>query len=160
MRDDGQHSACVEAWLARSAKGLPAESLLRLLDAALGVLWARTRTTLGEVTLTAISERVLYNAAERFPSFAALKVDPERGILCQKLGEGIGSVRAAELQEGARFVLTEFLTVIGSLTAQILTPELHAALLRVVPSKALLAKKGAKQPRGHSTKSEGTEPDP
>jgi hypothetical protein len=36
-----------------------------------------------------------------------------------------------ELRRGIRFVLTEFLTVLGNLTAEILTPELHAALSNV-----------------------------
>ena len=38
----------VDAWLERSAKDLPREDLLQIFDAALGALWTRTISTLGE----------------------------------------------------------------------------------------------------------------
>jgi hypothetical protein len=127
--DGGEHAACVDAWLARSAKdGAPPDVLLRLFEAALGALWARTTTTLGEVTLTAIAERVLCNASETFPMFSSLKVEPTGGLPFRDLRRRIGPAQDAELLAGIRFVLVEFLTVLGNLTAEILTPELHAEL--------------------------------
>ena len=131
MRDDGQHAAWVDAWLTRSAKNPSPQVLLQLLEAALGALWGRTRITLGEVTLTAIAERVLFNASEKFPLFSSLKVAPGDGIACGELRERIGSVHDFELREGIRFVLVEFLTVVGNLTAEILTPELRSELSNV-----------------------------
>ncbi|GAC1344529.1 MAG: hypothetical protein NVS2B9_04670 [Myxococcales bacterium] len=102
-----------------------------MFEAGLRAVWDPTQTTLGEVTLNAIADRVLHNAAERFPSFSALQVEPSGGIQFRALREGIGSIQAAELRAGVRFVLVEFLTVLGSLTAEILTAELHAALSKV-----------------------------
>ena len=131
MRDAGQHAAWVDAWLTRSAKNPSPEVLLQLLEAALGALWGRTKTTLGEVTLTAIAERVLYNACEKFPLFCSLKVEPADGIACRELRENLSSVHDSELRDGIRFVLVEFLTVLGSLTAEILTPELRSELSNV-----------------------------
>jgi hypothetical protein len=141
--DEGQHAACVDTWLKRSGKDLSPEALLRLFEAALGALWARTATTLGEVTLTAIAERVLYNASETFPLFSSLKVEPTGGIPFRELRERIRSVHGSELMEGIRFVLVEFLTVLGSLTAEILTPELHSELSNVALSGAVRVEKGA-----------------
>lgn len=135
MIDEG-HAACVDAWLKRSAKDLPPEDLVRLFEAALGALWARTKTTLGEVTLTAISERVLHNASEKFPLFSSLKVEPTGGIPFHKLREQAISVHDSRLMEGVRFVLVEFLTVLGRLTAEILTPELHSELAKIALPKA------------------------
>lgn len=40
-------------------------------------------------------------------------------------------VQESTLIAGTRFVLVEFLTVLGNLTADILTPELHEELARV-----------------------------
>jgi hypothetical protein len=125
------HVARVDAWLKRSAKDLSPEVLLQLFETALGALWARTRTTLGEVTLTAIAERVLYNASEKFPLFSSLEVEPAGGIQFRELRARISSVRVSELKEAVRFVLVEFLTVLGNLTAEILTPELHSELSNV-----------------------------
>ena len=131
MPDPSQHSAQVDTWLERSAKKLPAGALLGLFERAFAALWARTATTLGEVTLTAIADRVLYNAAEQFPLFAAVTVDASGGIQCRELRARIGAVRPAELKDATRFVLVEFLTVLGNLTAGILTRELHAELASI-----------------------------
>jgi hypothetical protein len=143
VRDQGQHATCVDAWLKGSGKDLSQEVLLRLFEAALSALWARTATTLGEVTLTAIAERVLYNASETFPLFSNLKVEPPGGIAFRELRERISSVHDSELMEGIRFVLVEFLTVLGSLTAEILTPELHSELSNVALPGAIRVEKGA-----------------
>jgi hypothetical protein len=126
------HAALVDAWLKRSAKDLSSEDFLRLFEAALAALWTRTTTTLGEVTLTAIAERVLYNASKKFPLFSSLKVEPTGGI---RFRERSNPVHDSELVAGIRFVLVEFLTVLGNLTAEILTSELHSELSNVVLPK-------------------------
>jgi hypothetical protein len=122
----------VDAWLERSAKGLSPEGLLRLFEAALGALWIRTKITLGEVTLSAIAERVLYASSEKFSLLWSLKVEPADGFQFRELSEQIGSVQPSELREPLRSVLVELLTVLGNLTAEILTHELHAEIRNVV----------------------------
>jgi len=128
--DDGQHAACVEAWLERAAGGLSTPALRRLLETALGALWARTEKTLGEVTLAAIAGRVLYTGTERFSFLASFKVGSTRGIAWVG-GEGLAPPLESQMREGVRFLLVEFLSVLGHLTAEILTPELHAELMGV-----------------------------
>lgn len=128
MSSDADHAGCVEAWLERVAKGQPPARLAQLFEAALGVLWARTETTLGVVTLTAIAARVLYTAAQRLPHFSGLEVEPGGGIQLRALYDRVDALTDAQLREGMHLVLVEFLTVLGNLTADILTPELHSAL--------------------------------
>jgi len=139
--DHGQHALCVDTWLERSAAGLAPDALLRLLEAALDAVWIRTKTTLGEVTLTAIAERVLHNASEQFSLLWSLKIEPTTGIQCRELSDRIGSVEPAELREAIRFVLVELLTVLGNLTAEILTPALHAEISKVTLSDAIRVEK-------------------
>jgi hypothetical protein len=155
MLDEGQHEAFVDAWLKRHLKDRSAEVLLQLFEAALGALWAGTKTTLGEVTLTAIAERVLYNAAEKFPLISSLKVEPAGGIQIHELRQNLASLDSARLQEGLRFVLVEFLTVLGNLTAEILTPELHAGLAGVVLPKAVQGQRGTQRIPIESKAAEG-----
>jgi hypothetical protein len=131
---DNDHGACVQAWLER-AKGLPLEQLLRAFEQGFGVMWGRAHQTLGNVTLSAIVDRVLYVAAEKYPMLAALELT-ESGIHCQGLHQRAGTLDRGELVEGVRFVMVEFLTVLGNLTAEILTPALHAALSGVSPEAA------------------------
>jgi len=125
------HADFVDAWLEQAeAKSLPREALVDLFEAALHALWARTRTTLGEVTLTAIADRVLHNAAERLPAFASLRVEPSGKVEAGELRATVASLHHLKLLEGMRSVLIEFLTVLGNLTAELLTQELHAELIR------------------------------
>ena len=157
MLDRGQHAAHVDAWLDCAARDLSPRNLLRLFEAALGALWTRTKTTLGEVTLTAIAERVVHNAGERFPFLSSLKVDPNGGVQLRDLHERLGTLRASQLMEGMRFVVVEFLTVLGNLTAEILTPDLHAELSRIVPPESKEVDRGASSNTPAPHESEGTE---
>jgi hypothetical protein len=142
MIDEHDHAAFVNAWVEHSTKGLSPELRLEVFEASLSALLDCARMTLGDVTLVAIMERVLYNATERFPFFSALKVEPNRGVDGQDLREQVTSLNASELMDGIRFVLVEFLTVIGNLTAEILTPELRVELSKVAVGKARLHEKG------------------
>ena len=119
----------MDAWLERSAaKTLTRDELVDLFDAMLCALWARTSTTLGEVTLFAIADRVLHNAAQRHPAFASLRVEPNGRIYTRELRHTEAWVHHLKLLEGMRDLLVELLTVLGNLTAGLLTPELHAEL--------------------------------
>lgn len=143
------HDACVEAWLARS-DGLGTAQRCQFFEQALSVLWHRAHRTLADVTLMAIVERVLYNAAERVPLFGVLRVETN-GFLCDGLRERSRTADPALLAEGMRFVLTEYLTVLGSLTADVLTPALHAELANMT----LSAGDGKQQNDGKSARAEG-----
>ena len=125
MSDGETHADRVDAWLKAANRG-PTE-LLEAFERALNALWGRTVLSLGEITLTAILERVLYTASERYPVLALLELGSD-GIDLTKLRAK--EIRADDqLDEAVRFVLIEFLTVLGNLTAEILTPALHAELL-------------------------------
>ena len=131
MGNEVDHARCVDAWLSRCSLDIPAARLVDLFEAALAAIWDRTKTTLGDVTLTAIAERVLHTAVEKFPMFAALEVEPNGGFAFLALRDQATSLDRVLLREGIRFVLIDFLTVLGNLTAEILTPELHAELSKV-----------------------------
>jgi hypothetical protein len=126
--DEADHAGYVDAWLDVAAKTPAPAQLITLFEQALGALWRRTEVTLGEVTLTAIVDRVLYTASEQYPFLSTLTVD-RAGISF----DGLRSQGAHDtnLREALRLVLVEFLTVLGHLTDEILTPVLHAELSRV-----------------------------
>jgi hypothetical protein len=124
MSEENQHLECVEAWIARRTDEA-ANACVDAFQAALTRLWRRACLTLGEVTLGAIVDRVLINTAQRFPAFAVMRLGPD-GVHCGELREA--RIERAVLIDGMRFALLELLTVIGNLTAEILTPALHAEL--------------------------------
>lgn len=136
------HRACVDAMAERIGDQLPPGQQLNVFEAAFNAVWRRAQLTLGEVTLTAIVNRVLYIASERYPVLAALRVGAD-GIDCSELNQRLARVERPPLAAGLHFVLVELLTVIGNLTAEILTPALHEALTTVSGADACLEPDGA-----------------
>jgi hypothetical protein len=120
----------------RAAKEAPPERLLDAFERAFGAMWRRARVTLGDVTLMAILDRVLYNAAGRFPQLSTLEVDAS-GLRSDKFREHAGSLHGDQLADGIRFILVEFLTVLGNLTAEVLTPALHSELAKIAAGAAV-----------------------
>ena len=135
MPDESDHRAQVDAWMDRADKHAPPERLLDAFEGGFGAIWRRARVTLGDVTLMAILDRVLYTASERFPLLSPLEVDAT-GLRSDKLRERAGSLRRDQLAEAVHFILVEFLTVLGKLTAEVLSPALHSELARVAPGSA------------------------
>jgi predicted alpha/beta hydrolase family esterase len=128
--DEANHAAYVEAWLTEAARGLPPALLISLFERATSALWQRTHVTLGEVTLAAIIDRVLYTASENYPFLSTLKVD-ETGIRFDQFRQEEAVRHDGHLTAAVLFVLAEFLTVLGHLTDEILTPALHTELSKV-----------------------------
>lgn len=129
MIDGNDHSEHVEAWLRTAPRGRAIEPLLVSFELALSAIIRRAQQTLGELTVTAILDRVVYLAAEKFPLASAMKVE-STGVSCRALLE-LGDARERhDVVEPIRFILIAFLTLLGNLTAEVLTPALHAELVR------------------------------
>lgn len=143
--DETNHAEYVDAWWCRATEGLPPARVIVLFERAVRALWDRSHVTLGVVTLAAIVDRVLYVASENYPALAALKVD-EGGIHFDAFREAASAEPLGDITEGAQFVLVEFLTVLGHLTDEILTPALHEELSKVVLEQPEHAGGNAKKP--------------
>lgn len=130
MTEPIDHDGFVAAWLERVAAGRSSRELIELLELALNALCATAQKILGEVTLTAIVDRVLHEAVEGHPFLADLIFDSS-SVSCKKVLEHANLPAEAETQRGLQFVLAEFLTVMGNLTAEILSPAFHGALSNI-----------------------------
>jgi hypothetical protein len=124
--EKSHHYAPVDAWMACAPKE-PPERLFEAFERSFGAMWRRAYRTLGDVTLIAVLDRVLYAAAERFPLFSSLEVNA-KGLESDKFWAIADGSSRDDLAGGIRFVLVEFLTVLGNLTGEVLTPALHAEL--------------------------------
>ena len=129
VHDEDGHSAKVDAWLSEARKAVHPDRLVDAFEQAFGAMWRRARLTLGDVTLPAILHRVTYTAAERFPALSRIEVNAT-GLQSGKLRERAAGLKPEQLEEGIRFILVEFLTVLGRLTAEVLSPALHAELAK------------------------------
>ena len=125
LSDD--HDGCVDTWLARHPPRGSPEDAVALVERALQALWRRCQRRLGEVTLMAIADRVLHEGRRRFPLLGDLVVG-RSGISLEGLRTRARAASMEEVQGACRFLLAEFLRVVGRLTAEVLTPALHAEL--------------------------------
>jgi hypothetical protein len=129
MADDSVHIKHVSEWM-KQASRVSSGELAQLFEQAMGALLHRAQLTLGDITLAAIVSRVLYNAAEKFPALGSLKLDSDRIDVSEFRAEA-SNLSDRELREAIQFVLVELLTVVGNLTAEILTPALHSELSNI-----------------------------
>lgn len=128
MTSDGTplHDPAVDAWLARLGDG-SAIRIATAFERAFGAMWNRAQRPLGDVTLAAIVERVVHGAAASAPLLSTLRVDMN-GLICEELFEQTRSASPAEVRTAARTFMIEFLSVLGELTADVLTSAMHDEL--------------------------------
>mgnify|MGYP000953545481 CR=1 FL=1 len=137
MTEPSEHQTFVEAWVSTVAKNATAEELVALFAEALEALWRRAHVTLGEVTLAAIVDRVVVDAGERHPIVTRVTIGATGPRLDDVLEEARG-LAPDELTAAFGQLISEFLTVLGNLTAEILTPALHDTLSRIRPAAGAL----------------------
>lgn len=138
MEEDDPNLICVASWIERTAPGLSGEEHVQLFEMSLAAMWTRSQRPLGDVTVAAIMDRVVCTAVERFPVIAGLRVEAS-GVSCLELRARAAETDDAQLLEAMRFVLVEYLTVLGNLTADIFTPALRAELSAVAIGTARAA---------------------
>jgi hypothetical protein len=135
MVDGSHHAERVDDWLRELPEDLSLDELMGRFESMFGTLWKRAHQTLGEVTLTAILDRVVFLASESHPLASELEIGPH-GLSCRKL---LGRSREFESEQARRVmrhVTTQFLSLLGNLTAEILTPALHAQLVSASEPRA------------------------
>lgn len=130
------HVARVSAWFKQAAKNAPAADVCALFESAWGGLWRRAESAVGEIVLESIGGVIHADGEAKYSFLAPLRLG-KADVSCKPLLESADALEKHELQEGLCFMLVEFLTVLGDLTDQILTPGLYAELARIAPgSKA------------------------
>jgi hypothetical protein len=127
MSEEHEHAACVDAWRARLGPDVGPVALLRAFERAFRAVWRRAQSTLGDVSLVAIGDRVLHDATEEHPLLRDVHLEVT-GVSCADLERRVDDVEIPELEAAVRRVLVDLLAVLGRLTAEVLTPPLHAAL--------------------------------
>ncbi len=113
-----------EGWPVRASP----QAALDLAEQAFHALWGRGHSTLGGVTLVAVSERVLQQAAKAHPHLTAVVVGPE-GVRFGALAPPAVELEPGRLEESLVFLVEQWLCVLGSLTGEVLSSALGAALL-------------------------------
>lgn len=131
LESESVHDHRVREWFRRGRPEASAD-VVRRFEEGFARVWRRAASTLGEITLSAITRRVLHDAMARRSDLSPLEVgpaglDPDSLAALRQRAEA-GELDPESLEETLRGVLVELLTVVGRLTAEILTPALHEAL--------------------------------
>lgn len=114
----------IDAWFEQAARGLPSEGLACLFGDTLKTLSKRASLTLNKNTLMAIFKRVFNRCAEKYPVLSGLKVESS-GIPIDQFSLQFNKVDTAELKEAFGFLITELITILSNLTADILPTSLE-----------------------------------
>ena len=140
------HYQRVDQWVENALRKLERDDFLFAFDHAFDCIWQVATLTLGEVTMQAVSERAVYVAMGRFPWLSPLEEDGG-GIYLSQVLRSIEDISDKELQQGLRFMLGELLTVLGNLSAEIITSKLHACLSDHPMNEPKLSNSARKQNR-------------
>jgi len=128
MREHSEHTAYVDTWVERLPDTLAPAQMVSAFEQGFAALWRRSESTLGDVTVSAIADRVLHDVSVEVPLLASLKVKEGIGVEFDALRRQVKPEDVEQLRAGMRATLIQFLTVMGHLTADILTPALHVEL--------------------------------
>jgi hypothetical protein len=129
LQSSDMHSKLVKIWEEKSAAELTQLQHLRLLELGILTLEQTASRTLSNVTLLVIIDRVIRQCIPKHPVLSYISL--ESNSLSFENRPEIDSSKALELMEALRFLLIELLTVLGRITAEILTKALHYELLKV-----------------------------
>ncbi len=129
------YSKQVDAWIKQNTEGQSPDRLLRFFGEAIKAIQKRAGTPLSEVTLTAIFDRVLHAGQQKFPLLSGLRIDA-KGISLDTLMAQSAELKSEDVIGAFQFLLVELLTLLGNLTADILTTTLYAELFNVTMANA------------------------
>jgi hypothetical protein len=124
---NNMHSDLIEDWEKKNIVGLTSDQHIRLIEKAIQAIEQRAGITLSVVTLTLILDRVLHESQDKFPLLSDASIESNR-LSFEKMHI---HHKSEDLLEPIRYVLIELLTVLGRITADILTTPLHKELLKV-----------------------------
>ena len=136
MPHEANHAGVVADWLGKNSQNATSESLGDLFCTGFNAIWQRARRTIGVITLTAIGDRALRFTTDRYPPLEFVTLEQD-GIQCDDFRAKTAGLPPEELTAAIGYALTQFLTILGGMTSEILSPALHAELLAVgVPGAA------------------------
>lgn len=118
----------VNAWIQDVTSNLSPAKLLSLFELVMVRLWNRSHILIGDVTLTAITDRALFNSSEIYKLLDLLQVDYS-GIQFHKLHQSNSGLNPNEIIRSFKELILEFITIVGSVTGDILLEPLLQELL-------------------------------
>lgn len=119
----------VKAWIEREARVVPHEQVIPILKLGLQKVWDHARLTVSAVTLMAVSDRAVFNATKHHKFLSTLII--QKGGFSFEKFDSEQQITQRELLEGFQVLIARFITIIGKLTADVLTNDLCQELSKI-----------------------------
>ena len=126
-----EHAKKVDEWISKSVVGLEQVDQARVLASAILEIENRVLLTLSSITWKAILERALSQSSEQHPLLLGIKVEAH-GLSIAGLLPSLQSEHTNQVIESFRFFIIEILTIVGNLTAEVLSEPLYRVLFKLV----------------------------
>ncbi len=123
------HIEVVDEWFSANSIGLSLDQQVMLLEQGIHKVEQRALRTLSNIGLMVILDRVLHQSIEKFDFLSEVKII--NGIDLDGILNSEKKLDTQNLIIGLRYFLIEILTVVGRLTAEILTKPMHTELKKV-----------------------------
>lgn len=138
------HGQIVAAWIEKNLADLSPAEMVESFEVFLHSLIRQTRTSISEVTLAAVLDRVLYNSSEQYPILKTLKQKNAQLSFSDLKSLDVDDDET-EIKEAFHYLLTEIIFILGNLTGEQITPLLHGELDKVSASEAIKKEKKKKK---------------
>lgn len=133
---NNSHALQVYAWENENGHGLSSEEIVHLFSSAIHAIEKRSLATLSSITLMVILDRALFECQEQFPILKSVHLE-EKSINLAVLLEKNKNFNTENLRNALRHLLIQMLTVLGNITADILSAPLHKTLMTVTYDRKL-----------------------
>lgn len=124
------HSGNVHAWLASAQKGLSSQDLIDLFGLGLDSVWTSAEKIISDVTLIAVFDRVAAYGQALYPWVPMIPLKANRPDLAS-MRAAAASIDRKETLMLIQILLTEYVSILGAMTGETLTPRMHRALKTV-----------------------------
>ncbi len=124
------HSRAVALWIENALlpdNELSSHVLVEEFEVLINSLMNTIRMSVGETTITAVADRVLYNSSEHYPVLMKIQLR-DHGFDFTKMCDDASLKDLDEIKNAFHYFATELLFIIGKLSGGSLTPGLHAVL--------------------------------
>lgn len=125
-----EHAAQLATWIEATTQGLSSHKTLGLFEQTITALWTTSRSILSSVLLLAVSERVLFHGSTHHPILKLVEVNVS-GFNFDELRKTAKKISHDQIVAALRQVLTDFISILGDITNEVLSPILFQVLAKI-----------------------------
>lgn len=136
LNQNSAHQNIVSIWEEKNIKNLSTDQAIHVFGNALQKIEHRCLVTLSSVTVHVVLDRIIHGGIEKYPILKDVTIEVD-GLNFKNIFQKKDHYEIKEINNAFRYLLIEFLTVIGSITSEVLTAPLHKELMEVTSESVL-----------------------